>query len=99
MPFQATHPASLAPLAAAALPSSDASTWTAPTDARDRLWELSSNLHCSIIGTCLSTADLRSVLAKLGEPAARTASDHDLHGRAVSRAGRREAGTGLRDRI
>ncbi|KMO42787.1 hypothetical protein VQ02_02340 [Methylobacterium variabile] len=74
------------------MPSSDASTWTAPTDARDRLWELSSNLHCSIIGTCLSTADLRSVLAKLGEPAARTASDHDLHGRAVSRAGRREGG-------
>jgi hypothetical protein len=92
MPFQATHPSGPTLLSAVAPRPAAPSDWTAPTDARDRLWELSSNLHCSIIGTCLSTADLRSVLAKLGEPGARTASDHDLHGRAVSRAGRKEGG-------
>lgn len=59
---------------------------------RDRLWELSTNLHCSIIGTCLSTADLRSLLAKLGDTKARTASEHELHGQAVTRAGRKDEG-------
>lgn len=59
---------------------------------RDRLWELSTNLHCSIIGTCLSTADLRALLTKLGDARARGASEHDLHGQAVSRAGRKDEG-------
>ncbi|GGF70334.1 hypothetical protein GCM10007301_32630 [Azorhizobium oxalatiphilum] len=57
---------------------------------REHLWELSSNLHCSIIGTCLSTADLRSHFAKLKEPKARTASDHELHSLGVMAAGRRD---------
>ena len=59
---------------------------------RDRLWELSTNLHCSIIGTCLTTSDLRSFLIKIGDPAARTGSDHALHGQAVGRARRKEEG-------
>src|SRR5690348_17201411 len=29
---------------------------------RKRIWELSGNLHCSIIGTCFSTAELRQLL-------------------------------------
>jgi len=33
---------------------------------RTRIWELGSNLHCSIIGTCLSTAELRHVLVQIG---------------------------------
>ena len=61
--------------------------FTPPADRRDRLWELSPNLHCSIIGTCLSTADLRSLMGKLGLP--RAASEHDLHAQAVSRAARK----------
>jgi len=26
---------------------------------RRKIWEFATNLHCSIIGTCLSTAELR----------------------------------------
>ena len=33
---------------------------------RKKIWEFHSNLHCSIIGTCLSTGELRQVLRKLG---------------------------------
>lgn len=62
---------------------------------RDRLWELSNNLHCSIIGTCLTTTDLRALLAKLGERDARTMSEHALHHHAVALAERKEVGSKL----
>jgi hypothetical protein len=58
---------------------------------RTRIWEFGVNLHCSIIGTCLTTAELRHVVEKL-EPGMATASDHDLHTRAVLLAGRRADG-------
>ena len=59
---------------------------------RDRIWDLSPNLHCSIIGigTCLSTVALRQLFAKLNQPDAKTVSDHDLHSRAVKIAGQRD---------
>jgi len=57
---------------------------------RTRLWEFDRSLHCSIIGTCLSTAELRSILAKL--KVAGGASDHELHSLAVAVANRREGG-------
>jgi hypothetical protein len=60
--------------------------------ARDKIWELAETLHCSIVGTCLTTADGRSLLAKMGVPDARTMSEHHLHGQIVHLAGRREAG-------
>jgi hypothetical protein len=52
---------------------------------RTKLWELGGTLHCSIIGTCLTTAELRRALEKanlvqLG------ATEHDLHGQGVSLA-------------
>ncbi len=53
---------------------------------RRRIWELSPTLHCSIIGTCLSAAELRRVLAKAGTAVDGT-SDHDLHKLAVGAAG------------
>ena len=56
---------------------------------RTRVWELSNHLHCSIVGTCLSTAELRQVLAKTG-PATDGASEHDLHRRGVMLASRRD---------
>jgi hypothetical protein len=56
---------------------------------RTKLWEFNSNLHCSIIGTCLSTAELRQLLKKVGL-APPDSSDHDLHGAAVSLAARHE---------
>ena len=64
----------------------------APAARRDRIWELSSTLHCSIIGTCLGTGDLRALLDKLGDVDAKTASDHTLHGRGVMIAARRDGG-------
>jgi len=59
---------------------------------RDRIWELSETLHCSIVGTCLSNADARSLLAKLGIPDARSMSEHRLHGQVVHIAGRKDSG-------
>jgi hypothetical protein len=56
---------------------------------RTKLWEFSTNLHCSIIGTCLSTAELRQLLKKVGL-APPDSSDHDLHGAAVSLAVRHD---------
>ncbi len=56
---------------------------------RARIWEFNTNLHCSIIGTCLSTSELRQVLRKL-DLAPAEATDHELHGTAVSLAGRHD---------
>lgn len=56
---------------------------------RTKLWEFSTNLHCSIVGTCLSTAELRQVLGKLGTVTP-GATDHDLHHTAVALAARHD---------
>src|SRR6185295_10047240 len=32
---------------------------------RRRVWEVSTSFHCSIIGTCLTTAELRQILIKI----------------------------------
>lgn len=56
---------------------------------RTKIWEFNTNLHCSIIGTCLSTAELRQVLKKFGMATA-GCSDHELHGIAVGLAGRHD---------
>jgi hypothetical protein len=61
---------------------------------RTRLWEFNGNLHCSIIGTCLSTSELRQVLRKLGL-APPDSTDHDLHATAVTLAGRHDTGAKL----
>ena len=53
---------------------------------RTKIWEFHSNLHCSIIGTCLSTRELRQVLKKLGA-ASSDSTDHELHTAAVTLAG------------
>jgi len=56
---------------------------------RTKIWEFNTNLHCSIIGTCLSTRDLRQLLNKLGL-APPGSTDHELHGAAVSLAARHD---------
>jgi hypothetical protein len=53
---------------------------------RTKIWDFNTNLHCSIIGTCLSTGDVRQILKKLGV-ASPDSSDHELHGVAVGIAG------------
>ncbi len=67
--------------------------------ARDRIWELSETLHCSIVGTCLGTADARALLAKLDVPGARSMSEHHLHGQVVHLAGRRDGGGRLLQKL
>lgn len=57
-----------------------------------KLWELGETLHCSIIGTCLSTAELRQVLGRTDVPGIEKATDHELHILGVLAAGRRDAG-------
>jgi hypothetical protein len=54
-----------------------------PEQRRRRIWEISSNLHCSIIGTCLTTGELRQILVKMRLRGAERETDHELHGRAV----------------
>nr|WP_246413446.1 DUF2325 domain-containing protein [Methylobacterium brachythecii] len=67
--------------------------------ARDKIWDLAETLHCSIVGTCLTIADGRTLLAKLGVPDARTISEHHLHGQVVHLAGRREGGGKLLQKL
>src|SRR5262245_11357861 len=62
---------------------------------RRRLWDFDTDLHCSIIGTCLSTAELRQIFVKLGRKEATTASEHDLHASGVLIASQRRGGAKL----
>ena len=62
------------------------------TARRTRIWELDGSLHCSIIGTCLTTAELRHILVKTGVGGIGAASDHGLHSLGVMLASRREGG-------
>ncbi|MFZ2108769.1 MAG: hypothetical protein WAV18_25925, partial [Roseiarcus sp.] len=80
----------LGAFAAVATPHREASDL--PGDRRSKIWELSSSLHCSIIGTCLTPSELRRFFIRFGDSDARAASDHDLHKRGVVAASRREEG-------
>jgi len=53
---------------------------------RARLAELDGQLHCSIIGTCLSTHELRKLVPKLTGLDSRDASDLEIHHSAVELA-------------
>src|ERR1700722_15476739 len=91
-----------APWAPAAVPSAVASAVTpsrdvaarlsSPSKRRTQIWDLHPSLHCSIIGTCLSSGELRRLLARLKVQGAETADDHDLHILGVLLAGRAKAG-------
>ena len=56
---------------------------------RSKIWEFNANLHCSIIGTCLSVNELRHVLRKMGLVVG-DQTDHALHGIGVSLAARHD---------
>jgi hypothetical protein len=53
---------------------------------RARLSELDSHLHCSIIGTCLSTHELRKLVPKFAPLDPQRASDLEIHHAAVELA-------------
>jgi hypothetical protein len=61
---------------------------------RTKIWEFNTNLHCSIIGTCLSTGELRQIMKKLGL-APPDSTDHELHGTAVTLAARHDGAAKL----
>jgi hypothetical protein len=59
---------------------------------RASIWGLHHSLHCSIIGTCLSSADLRRLLIRLKVQGVEVADDHEVHMLGVVLAGRANAG-------
>jgi hypothetical protein len=65
---------------------------SSPSNRRTRIWELHPSLHCSIIGMCLSSGELRRLLVRLKVAAAETADDHDLPVLGVLLARRSDAG-------
>src|SRR5262249_55667905 len=71
---------------------------TTTTAKRCKIWALAETLHCSIIGTCLSTAELRHVLVRLNVRGADRANEHEVHMLGVMLARRREAGAKLLQR-
>ncbi len=52
----------------------------APSGGRKKLWEIERGYHCSIIGTCLSLADLDKLTRKYELRIPRSAEDYEVHG-------------------
>lgn len=65
---------------------------TAPAKRRSRIWDLSPTLHCSIIGTCLTTRELRQIAAKVTGRDLADLSEHEIHGEGVRLAARHDDG-------
>jgi hypothetical protein len=59
---------------------------------RTAIWHMHPSVHCSIVGTSLSSAEIRRLLIKLGIHGAESASDHDLHKQGVTLAGKPQGG-------
>jgi hypothetical protein len=59
---------------------------------RSQIWDLHNSLHCSIIGTCLSSAELRRLLVRLKVQGIEEADDHEMHMLGVLLASRPKAG-------
>ncbi len=81
-----------ASLAAGRLPTeAPISAWSGsaslPRRQRSKLWELNGSVHCSIIGTCLTTGELRRAMGKAAQTDVACCSDHDLHAQAVGLCG------------
>ncbi len=52
---------------------------SAPAGGRRKLWEVGPNLHCSILGTCLSYADLLRTGRRAGYVSLEEASEYEVH--------------------
>ncbi len=66
-----------------------------PKRQRGKLWELNESVHCSIIGTCLTTGELRRVMGKATSADVSRVTDHDLHSRAVGLCSQHNASSKL----
>src|SRR5262245_50358036 len=71
----------------------------APSRQRTRIWELHHSLHCSIVGTCLTTGELRRLLLRLNVEGASGADDHSAHQLGVLIAGEPKAAKHLKKAI
>lgn len=56
---------------------------------RKKLWDISSDYHCSIVGTCLTLEEAGKILLKAGFPVTRDTTDYAIHGVAVSSASKK----------
>jgi hypothetical protein len=80
-------------MASALSPTRDAAAkLSSPSKRRTQIWELHQSLHCSIIGTCLSSGELKRLLIRLEVQGVESADDHDLHVLGVLLAARSKAG-------
>ncbi|WP_321818001.1 MULTISPECIES: DUF2325 domain-containing protein [unclassified Paraburkholderia] len=85
-PDEAPHLRAFAPAADCCGPSQAELEQFDRTRRRTRLSELDAHLHCSIIGTCLSTHELRKLVPKFTPLDGARASDLDIHHTAVELA-------------
>ena len=53
---------------------------------RWKLWEIDKKLHCSVLGTCLTLADLQRLIRKLRIPIPNDAEEYEIHGYFAARA-------------
>jgi hypothetical protein len=92
-PKTPSFPGSMIPMKVAGLEDKSSGGFTQPVSKkRTAIWHMHPSVHCSIIGTCLSSAEIRRLLIKLGVHGAESASDHDLHKRGVALAGKPQGG-------
>lgn len=54
---------------------------------RKKIWEIDSDMHCSIIGTCLSLRDLDNIARHAGVQFSRKTTEYDIHRMFVEFAG------------
>ena len=59
-----------------------------PSSRRRVLWEIWDGYHCSILGTCLSFAELGKIAGKAGIRFEQNESEHGIHGHFVQLAGK-----------
>jgi len=93
-PFQ---PQAADRLASLLYDSAQEAPWIGPAPKRQRakLWDLNDSVHCSIIGTCLTTGELRRAMGKAMSADVSYLSDHDLHSRAVGLCSQHNASSKL----
>ncbi len=92
-PKAATFPRGMIPMKSRASGEASGEEFAPPASRRrTAIWDMHRSMHCSIIGTCLSTSEIRRLLIKLGVHGAESASDHDLHKQGVTLAGQAQGG-------
>src|SRR5712675_2515643 len=92
-PRAATFPRGMIPMKSRGSGEASGDAFVPPASRRrTAIWDMHHSMHCSIIGTCLSTTEIRRLLIKLGVHGAESASDHDLHKQGVTLAGQAQGG-------